>query len=158
MEIAEQKPDAQGVALAGAAALAAAVAGGVVWALIVRATDYEIGLVAWAIGWVAGTAAVAGARGARGVPLQVVAVVAALIGILLGKYLSYAWTLQDVAEERGLSFGLFSDETRTFFREDIGEVFGWFDLIFVGLAVYTAFRIPARPTLPPEREPDGIVE
>jgi hypothetical protein len=45
----------------------------------------------------AGTAAVAGGRGARGMPVQVAAVVAALLGILLGKYLSYAWALQDVA-------------------------------------------------------------
>jgi hypothetical protein len=158
MEPVEPRPGVARVATAGAAAVAAAIAGGIAWALIVRSTDYEVGLVAWAIGWMAGTAAVAGGRGVRGVPLQVVAVVAALLGILLGKYLSYAWTLQDVAEEQGVSLGLFSDETRTFFREDLGDVFGWIDLIFVALAVYTAFRIPARPSLPPAREPGGIVE
>jgi hypothetical protein len=158
MELAEQKPDAARLGAAAAAALAAAIAGGIAWALIVRSTDYEVGLVAWAIGWVAGTAAVAGGRGARGMPLQIAAVVAALLGILLGKYLSYAWTLQDAAEEQGVSLGLFSDETRTFFRDDLGDVFGWFDLIFIGLAVFTAFRIPARPALPPAREPDGLIE
>ena len=53
---------------------------------------------------------------------------------------------------------MFSSETRTIFRESLGDVFGWMDLIFVGLAVYTAWRIPARPALPPAREPGGIIE
>ena len=158
MVLVEQKIDARHIAPAAGVSLAAALAGGIVWALIVRSTEYEVGLVAWAIGWMAGTAAVAAGRGVRGKPLQVVAVVAALLGILLGKYLSYAWALQDVAEERGVSLGLFSDEMRTFFREDLDLVFGWMDLLFVGLALYTAFRIPSRPALPPAREPGGIVE
>jgi hypothetical protein len=158
MVLAEQKVEPRSVALAAGASLAAGLAGGIVWALIVRSTEYEVGLVAWAVGWVAGTAALLGGRGIRGVPLQVVAVVAALVGILLGKYLSYAWALQDVAEDQGVSLGLFSDETRMFFREDLDVVFGWMDLLFVGLAVYTALRIPARPALPPARESDRVIE
>jgi hypothetical protein len=158
MDLPEQQPRAAGVATAAAAALAAALVGGVAWALIVRSTEYEIGLVAWAIGWLAGSAALAAGRGVRGFPVQAAAVVAALVGILLGKYLSYAWALQDAAEEQGVSFGLFSSEIRTFFREDLGDVFGWIDLLFVGLAVYTAWRIPSRPALPPSREPQGIIE
>jgi hypothetical protein len=113
-----------------------------------------------AIGWLAGTAAVLGARGRHGLPLQVVAVVAGLLGILLGKYLSFALTLQEVAEEVGAEIGLFSSEMRSAFRDELGTVFGWIDLIFVGLAVYTAWRVPMpkKPELPPARESRDIIE
>jgi hypothetical protein len=158
MEIVGETTGPRRIATAAAVALTAALAGGVAWALIVRATDYEIGLVAWGIGWLAGTAALAAGRGVRGTPVQVVALVAALLGILLGKYLSFGWALQESAREVGMSFGLFSSEMRTFFRESLGDVFGWMDLLFVGLAVSTAWRIPSRPELPPAREPSGIIE
>ena len=36
---------------------------------------------------------------------------------------------------------------RTFFREDLDQVFGLFDLLWVGFAVYTAWRVP-QPTSP----------
>jgi hypothetical protein len=147
-------------AVAGAtvAALAAAVAGGVVWALIVRSTEYEIGLVAWAIGWLAGTAATVGGRGARGLPVQVVAVAASLLGILLGKYLSFAWALQELAREDGMTVGVFSSAMRSIFRDDLGTVFGWMDALFIGLAVVTAWRVPAKPAHLPARQPTGLVE
>jgi hypothetical protein len=158
MEIVGETTPSRRVATAGAAALAAALVGGVAWALIVRSTEYEVGLVAWGIGWLAGSAALSAGRGVRGVPVQAVALVAALLGILLGKYLSFAWALQEAARDLGMSLGLFSSEMRGFFRESLGDVFGWMDLLFVGLAVYTAWRIPARPELPPAREPSGIIE
>ncbi|MGH3105465.1 MAG: hypothetical protein ACRDN6_15345 [Gaiellaceae bacterium] len=132
------------VATAAAAALVAAIVGGVVWGLIVKSTDYEVGIVAWAIGWLAGTAVVFAAGGSRGLPFQVVAVTAALLGILLGKYLSFVWVLEDSLAEVGLAVDvpIFSADTVDAFTEELGTVFGWFDLLWVGLAVYTAFRIP----------------
>jgi hypothetical protein len=158
--IAGHRTDPAAIAAAAGAALAAAAVGGVVWGLIAQSTEYEIGIVAWAIGWLAGTAAVFGARGGRGLPLQIVAVVAGLLGILLGKYLSFALVLQEVAEEVGAEIGLFSSEMRTAFRDDLGTVFGWIDLLFVGLAVYTAWRVPMprTPELPPARESRDIIE
>ena len=145
------------LAVGAAAALAAAVAGAIVWALIVRWSDYEIGVVAWAIGWPAGTGAL---RGARGVPLQVAAVVAALVGVLLGKYLGIAWVVRDELEELGpageLVFGdpgLFSGDMRAAFRDELGSVFGWFDLLWVGLAAFTAWRVPAHQSHPVWEQP-----
>ena len=158
MEVVERRPDRTAIASAAGAALVAAAAGGVVWGLIARSTDYEVGIVAWAIGWLAGTGALFGARGARGAPIQIVAVVAGLLGILLGKYLSFAWVLQDFAEEQGAGIGLFSGEMRTLFRQELDTVFGWIDVIFVGLAVYTAWRVPRAPELPPARESRDIIE
>lgn len=131
-----------------AAALAAAIAGGVAWGLIVKLTDYEVGIVAWAIGFIAGTAVLLASGGAKGRQLQAIAVVSALLGILLGKYLSYAFAVQEelseLAESVGVeeSIGIFSGDMFSFFREDLDAVFGLFDLLWVGLAVFTAWRIP----------------
>jgi hypothetical protein len=124
------------------AGLAAAIVGGIVWGLIVKISDYEVGFVAWGIGFIAGTAVVLATRGAKGPRLQVIAVVAALLGILLGKYLSYAFVVQEELESFGESIGLFSNDMFSFFREDLDVVFGLFDLLWVGLAVFTAWRIP----------------
>ena len=132
------------LALAVPAALAAAVAGGIAWGLIVKWTDYEVGIVAWGIGFLTGTAVVFATRGGRGPALQAIAIVAALVGILLGKYLSYAFSVQEQLEQVGVSLGLFSSEIRTSFREDLDQVFGLFDLLWVAFAVYTAWRVPQR--------------
>jgi len=134
--------------LAVAAGLGAAIVGGVVWGLIVKISDYEVGIVAWGIGFVAGTAVVFATRGGKGRHLQVIAVVSALVGVLLGKYLSYAFVLQEQADAAGVSVGLFSSRMFRFFREDLDKVFGLFDLLWVGLAVFTAWRVPQ-----PEPEP-----
>jgi hypothetical protein len=127
---------------AAAAGLAAAIVGGVVWALIVRWTEYEIGFVAWGIGFLVGTAVAFGAGGARGVPLQVLAVVLALAGIVIGKYLSFVWVIQD--ELPGIDLPVFSTDTINIWWDARRDVWGGWDLLWVGLAVVTAFRIPQR--------------
>ncbi|MFN2471528.1 MAG: hypothetical protein ABR583_11195 [Gaiellaceae bacterium] len=129
---------------AAAAALAAAIVGGVVWGLIARWSDYEVGIVAWAIGFLAGSAAVLGARGRRGLPLQLLAVATALVGILVGKYLGFVWGLEAAFEEQDIPVDvpIFSGDTVNAFNESRSEVFTWYDLLWVAFAVYTAFRIP----------------
>ncbi len=84
--------------------------------------------------------------------------ISALVGILLGKYLGFAFSIQEQADEIGLELGLFSTEMRTFFREDLGSVFGLFDLLWVGLAVYTAWRAPQRSGPESSPGPDPSVE
>ena len=140
--------------LAAAAGLVAALLGGVAWGLVVKFSEYEIGIVAWGIGFLVGAVVVAATRGAKGPALQAIAVVSALAGILLGKYLGYAFAVQEQADEAGVQLGLFSAELRTFFREDLGSVFGLFDVLWVGLAVYTAWRALQReePGLAPDSD------
>ena len=41
-----------------------------------------------------------------------------------------------------MSIGLLSSEMFRFFRENLDDVFGLFDLLWVGLAVFTAWRVP----------------
>jgi len=155
----DDRLDSRRIAAGTVAALAAAIVGGVLWGFIVKSTDYEVGVVAWAVGWLAGTAAVLVGRG-RGLPLQLAAVAAALLGILLGKYLSFAFVVQGLADNEGVSLGLVSGDMRSFFRDQLGDVFGLFDLLWVGLAVFTAWRVPMRrePELPPALEPRPIGE
>ena len=124
--------------------LAAAVAGGLAWALIVIKTDYEIGIAAWGIGFLAGWAVVQAARGRKGLPLQVVAVLTALFGVALGKYVTFAYIYREASEAIGASVPSYvSGDTLDAFFDNLGTVFGWWDLLWAGLAVAAAWRIPA---------------
>ncbi len=121
--------------------------------MIVKFADYELGIVAWAIGFLTGSAVVYATGGARGQRLQAIAVAAALLGIALGKYLSFAFAVQEDARSFGASIGLASGEMRTLFRDNLDQVFGLFDLLWIAFAVYTAWKIPrieqAEPTAAP---------
>ena len=125
----------------------AALVGGLTWALVVTTTNYELGFVAWGIGFVAGTAVVVAAGGAKGLPLQAAAVASALLGILIGKYVTFVHVVRGQIEEiagsaAAANVSYFSLETARFFGEEIGAVFGGFDLLWAGLAIFTAWRIP----------------
>lgn len=151
--------------LAVGAGLVAAIACGVVWGLIVKLSEYEVGFVAWGIGFVVGMAVLFGTRGARGIPYQAVAIVFALLGILLGKYLAFVWVLQDLAEEETgglLEVPVFSGDTIDLFWSARRDVFSWIDLLWAALAIITAWRIlgpeepepeAAPPPEPPEQRP-----
>ena len=57
--------------------LAAAVAGGAEWGLIAIHSGYELGIAAWALGFLTGYAAVLFTGGRKGMPLQATAAVSA---------------------------------------------------------------------------------
>jgi hypothetical protein len=158
MEAGSFREERSGVlVMAALAGLAAAIVGGIVWGLIVRWTDYEIGFAAWGIGFIVGTAVVFGAQGGRGTPFQILAVVLALAGIVIGKYLAFVWIGQDELGKAGLSDALpvFSTNTMRIFWDAKSDVFGGWDLLWAGLAVVTAFRIPQHEHEPPPQEPDA---
>jgi hypothetical protein len=126
------------------AGLVAAVAGGVGWTIQVALTDYEVGLVAWAVGGLAGFAVALAAAGRRGLPLQVIAVASALLGILLGKYGTFAYGVREaVADNIGSDFvpAYWDLDLIELFFENLDESFGLFDVLFIGLAVFTAWRM-----------------
>lgn len=117
-------------------AFLAAIVGGIIWAVIVVTFNYELGLIAWAIGGLVGYAVAFAAKDSVGKPHQVIAIIASLIGILLGKYFSFSYFFND-----GLG-GLFSFFTMDFFFGNINYQFGGYDIIFVLFAVVTAWQIP----------------
>ena len=153
------------VLTAGLAGLGAAIVGGIVWGLIVKWTGYEIGFAAWGIGFIVGTAVVFGAQGKRGMPFQVLAVVLAVVGIVLGKYLAFVWIGQDVLDNAGLSLPLFSTDTIRLFWDGRNDIWSGWDLLWAGLAVVTAFRIPQhereqrapKTVAPPQRDETDVL-
>jgi hypothetical protein len=129
-----------------AGGLVAAIVGGFLWGLIVILTEYEIGIAAWGIGFLAGFGVVRFAGGAKGTPLQVVAVISSLLGIVIGKYISYAYFFKQAVGDRfNVDISYFDSEIFRAFRENLGDIFGGFDLIWAGFAIATAWRI-ARPS------------
>src|SRR5829696_6475660 len=142
--------------------LVVAVAGGIAWGLIARYTDYEVGVVAWGIGFATGFAVERAAGGRRSPDLQAIAIVTALIGVLVGKYLGFAFAVQEAEQDFGTQTGLLSGEMFSLFRESLGEVFGLYDLLWTGLAVASAWYA-LRPEEPeaapdPERVPMALPE
>jgi hypothetical protein len=126
---------------------AAALVGGALWALIVVGTGYVIGYMAWGVGLLAGFAVVYSAGGRRGVPLQVLAVGASLLGITLGKYLTFYYFLkQAIANRQGAEIAaripIVSKGLILVFVDALPKMLSPFDLLWVVLAVLTAWRIP----------------
>ncbi|MEX0817599.1 MAG: hypothetical protein WD027_09140 [Gaiellales bacterium] len=142
------------------AALAAAIVGGIIWGLIVVSTDYEIGFAAVGIGLLSGFAVVLATRGRKGFPLQVVAVLSSLLGILVGKYLTYYYLTREAVEdalgaEAADRVSVFDTELMRFFVEDFDVVFGGYDILWAAFAVYSAWRIPRSTGIPIRRSPIG---
>ena len=86
-------------------------------------------------------------QGKRGMPLQVIAVVTSVLGIVIGKYMSFFDSVKDiVAAERGAeaaeTMSMFSMEMVQFFGENITAVASGFDALWIVLALYTAWSIP----------------
>jgi chromate transport protein ChrA len=119
--------------------LLAAIIGGVVWALIAITTSYELGIIAWGVGGLAGfIVAITAAKRINPVH-QIIAVVASLLGILLGKYLLFSYYFNGETLD-----GLFDSEVITTFQENLQAMFQGIDIVFVVLAVLTAWQLPKK--------------
>lgn len=139
------------LALATLAGLFAALVGAIAWGVIADRTQYEVGIVAWGIGFLTGFAVQRGGGERKGPALQAIAVVTALLGVLLGKYLAFALVVD---------LPVLAGDTISTFRANLGNVFGLYDLLWVGFAVVTAWlalrptdgdTAPAAPPPPPDR-------
>ena len=126
-----------------AAGLVAAIVGGVVWGLIVKITDYEVGIVAWGIGFVAGTAVVFATRGGKG-PAPAGDRRRLRARRHPARQVPQLRVRRPGAGERSWdsASGSSPSDMFRFFRENLDDVFGLFDLLWVGLAVFTAWRVP----------------
>jgi hypothetical protein len=126
--------------------LLGAVVGGIVWGLIFQFTEYEVGYVAWGIGLLCGWAVGYFSLGGRGLIFQLIAIFSSVFGIFLGKYYIYYVILKEyVKEDYGAEYAseitIFSLDTFDFFMESVTELLSFYDIIFVGLAIYTAWRM-----------------
>lgn len=141
-----ERPTSTAVLWALTGASLAAIVGGIIWGLIVILTDYEIGYMATGIGLLCGFAVVTLSK-SRGPILQIIAVGGSLLGILIGKYVSFYAILRNVvAEEYGAeaanALSVFSPDVARFFLESLGELASPYDILWIILAILAAWRIP----------------
>lgn len=127
--------------------LIGALVGGGVWAGIAITTDYELGIIAWAIGGLCGFGVVTLAGGRKGLPMQVIAVATSIFGIVAGKYFAFYYFLKAaLQEEYGAEsiadMSVFSVDVIQYFVEALPEIASGYDALWVVLAVITAWRIP----------------
>lgn len=137
--------------------LVGAAIGGAIWAAIAFFTDREVGYVALGVGFLAGLLAVVFSGGRRGIPIQIVAIVTALLGIVVGKYAAvYAIMIKIFNEEAGTDmtadilreFPPVSAEMVQTVIEIIGESVQPIDALFVVLAGFAAIRVAANTRKP----------
>ena len=141
-------PTGADLALALVGGLVGAIVGGIAWGYLVKTTERELGIAAIGVGILAGFGVALLARGRRGTPLQVIAALAAAVGILWGKYFAFVIVVRDSLEKQFGSIArgavpLFSGETFSAFTDAFTDLFSGFDVAWMAFAVYTAWRIPA---------------
>jgi hypothetical protein len=129
-----------------AAAVVAAIVGGAIWGGIVILTDYEIGFMATGIGALSGYAVMFFTE-KKGRPLQFIAVFSSLLGILVGKYISFYAILKDLirveyGDVAASQVGVLSDDVVNLFFSAFGELLSPYDLLWIVLAIAAAWSIP----------------
>lgn len=129
-----------------------AVIGGAIWAAVAYFTEYEIGYIAILVGALTGILAVLFSGGRRGIPIQFIAVLTALLGIVVGKYAAvYLVGMKSIYAEAGreMSLTILQDvspiqpQIIQGIFEDIVAALAPLDALFVVLAVFAAIRIAA---------------
>ena len=76
---------------------------------------------------------------AAGPSSRSIAVGTALLGILIGKYLTFAFVTQEVERSFRAYIGVFSGEMLRLFRDGLHDIFGRFDLLWIALAAAAAW-------------------
>jgi hypothetical protein len=137
-----KNPDPVFALLAG---LAAAVVGILIWYGLVVITNYHLGFVAIAIGWLVGIAVALGAGRKRGPGLQALSVAITLVALVINQWLIVRYFSVQALTELGfkeipllLPLGMMLDLVITSISEDP------LALVFWAIALWAAFATPAR--------------
>lgn len=117
---------------------------GVLWGIITIATNREIGYVALGVGFLAGLGVLLATGKKKGLPLQIIACVSSVLGILVGKYWTFAVQFKELMLERygqdaGKNIDYLSMETMQVFGTSMVSMLSGFDALWVVLAVVTAW-------------------
>jgi len=125
--------------------LIAAIVGGAVWAAIAASTEYEVGLIAILIGALTGYSVVLFSNKRIATVHKIIAVIFALLGILLGKYLTVIYFTSQLFGDIGMMELAFDVEIIREFFATITDYFSEpIDLLFIVLAIVSAWQIPGR--------------
>jgi hypothetical protein len=122
-----------------------ALVGAAAWATVVVLTDFEIGYLAVLVGFLAGYGVKLGARGGHGKRLQQTAVACAAGGLLATKYFLFAHFFTTGAAKEGVILGYFSPATLSAFPHFLGALLSPFDLLWIAIALSSAWRVPRAP-------------
>lgn len=128
--------------LAAAGGLVGASIGAAIWAAIVIATNFEVGYVAVLVGFLTGMG-VKVATGKRGNDLQLTAAVLAIVGLLIAKYLIFAWLMSQASATQGNPIAWYDPRLIPLFPRLIVQMSSPFDLLWIFIAVSAAYRVPA---------------
>jgi len=132
-------------------ALLGAAVGGALWWGFTVVTKISLGLIAIAIGFLAGYGAVKFAGGKRSAGLQAIAIVAALASYVVASYLVNMTFLNQAFAKQGDAFRLgFPPQSFEQFLAVLSAGFGLMDLVFLAIVVYEAWKIPRPLALPPD--------
>ena len=130
--------------------LGAATLSALLWYGIVVLTNYQLGIVAIAVGWLVAQAVMRGAGSKRGPRLQALSVACTLVAMVLSEYLIvHHFAAQSMAQRGYESIPLFLPaETMVLFVVE-GLKGDPLTLLFWGIAVWQAFTLPAARRAPP---------
>lgn len=142
-ELAAEQQTGARFPIALAVGAAGALVGAIIWAVIVVATNYEIGYVAVLVGYLSGQGVKLGAGKGRGQSLQMAAAGMAVFGLVIAKYFILAHFVVSDPSTAELGLGYFSPGLFLVFVQNIGGSLSPFDLLWIAFALMTAWRIPA---------------
>lgn len=115
------------------------------WAVIAAMTERELGLIAIVIGALTGYAVVLFSNKRIATVHKAIAVIFALIGILLGKYLTVVYFTSELFSDASMLDLVFDGEMVSAFVETFTDYFSEpVDLLFIVLAIVSAWQIPGR--------------
>jgi hypothetical protein len=151
---AQEKMTAPALLLAGIAALLVAVIAGFLWGLVAAKLDRQLSALACGVGVLCGGAVVFASGRRKGIPLQVIAAVATVLGILIAKYCAVYYVVTAmIAEEVGVDVAavvpLFSGVMVRIFLDNILAVMSIFDSLYIPGAIVLALAIPLRAGIKP---------
>jgi signal peptidase I len=143
----ESAAELSGAVVAG---LLAAIFAGLVWGYVTKWTGREFGFLALGVGAAVGFAIAQVTRSS--VAAQTIGVACSLLGILIGKYLAFAFSAH---EQLGPQYGVLAGDTFSLFRHRLGDVFDLFDVLWIAFAVGGAWLIlrPEEPSAEPAAKP-----
>ena len=127
------------------------IAGALVWWGFTVLTNIAFGLIAVAIGFLVGHGVVRFSGGKRTTGLQVLSIGVSIVSFVTAVYLVNMSLINKALEKQGDPNRVpFPPSDPGLFFRVIGAGFGVMDLVFLGIVVYEAWKIPRPIALPPD--------
>ena len=149
----------QGINFPGAIAggLLGGALGALIWWGVVVVTNYQIGLIAIVIGWAVGQGVHILSGRKRALSLQIISVAITMISYSVASYFVGRTFSQKYAAENNIDAGLPLIPDLSLFFDVVTSGMEMLDLLFVAIALWQAWKMPAPLVLQPSEEPQDEV-